>query len=91
MQADLLFDSVYSKVIQSSLKRSPGLTFNNSLASPSVLDLPAEYVKFRENASACTARLTGMSDLFTCIGWWLRMMKLIYVCEPIVCNNYVYS
>lgn len=62
MQTDLLFDSVYSKVIQSS---SPGLKFNNNLlASPSVLDLAAEYVEFREKQQLWTPRLAGVSDLF---------------------------
>lgn len=36
------------KLFNQVLKRSPGLTFNNLLASPSALDLAAEYVEFRE-------------------------------------------
>lgn len=63
MQADLLFDSVYSKVIQSS---SPGLKFNNNLfASPSVLDLAAGYVVFREK-----------QQLNTQVGWNIRFIDL---------------
>lgn len=65
MQADLLFDSVYSKVIQSS---SPGLKFNNNLlASPSVLDLEAEYVEFREKQQL---------ELNTQVGWSIRFIYL---------------
>lgn len=69
MQADLLFDSVYSKVIQSS---SPGLKFNNNLlASPSVLDLAAGYVEFREKQQ--------ISDLFTLVGWLCKFKKFIII------------